>query len=55
MMITTVHNTYQTSTKGKSITESDLVPSQGQVTEHCCVELKVQDISEETKAWFKKT
>ena len=43
-----------TSTKGKSITESDLVFSPAQVTEHCCVELKDQDISQETKERFKK-
>ena len=43
-----------TSTKGKSITESDLVFSPAQVTEHCCVELKDQDISQETKERFEK-
>ena len=43
-----------TSTKGKSITESDLVFSPAQVTEHCHVELKDQDISQETKERFKK-
>ena len=43
-----------TSTKGKSITESDLVFSPAQVTEHCCVELKDQGISQETKERFEK-
>ena len=38
-----------TSTKSKSIMESDLVFSPAQVTEHCCVELKDQDISQETE------
>ena len=37
-----------TSTKGKSIIESDLVFSSAQVTEHYHVELKDQDISQET-------
>ena len=44
-----------TSTKGKSIIESDLVFSPAQVTEHCCVKLKDQDISQETKERFEKT
>ena len=39
------------STKG---TESDLVFSPAQVTEQCCVELKHQEISQETKERFKK-
>ena len=43
-----------TSTKGKSITESDLVFSPAQVMEHCHVELKDQDISQETKERFGK-
>ena len=43
-----------TSTKGKSIIESDLVFSPAQVTEHCHVELKDQDISQETRERFKK-
>ena len=43
-----------TSTKGKGIIESDLVFSPAQVTEHCCVELKDQDISQETRERFKK-
>ena len=43
-----------TSTKGKSITESNLVFSPAQVTEHHGVELKHQDISQETKESFKK-
>ena len=43
-----------TSTKGKSITESDLVFSPAQVTEHRCVELKDQEISQEMKERFKK-
>ena len=42
------------STKGKSITESDLVFSPAQVTEHRRVELKDQEISEETKQRFEK-
>ena len=36
------------------ITESDLVFSPAQVTEHHCVELKDQDISQETKERFEK-
>ena len=43
-----------TSTKGKSITESDLVFSPAQVTEHRHVQLKDQDISQETKGRFEK-
>ena len=43
-----------TSTKGKSIVESDLVFSPAQVTEHCRVELKDQEISQETRERFKK-
>ena len=43
------------STKGRSIMESDLVFSPAQVTEHRCVELKDQEISEETKQRFEKT
>ena len=43
-----------TSTKGKSIIESDLVFSPAQVTEHHCVELKDQDIFQETRERFKK-
>ena len=43
-----------TSTKGNSITESDLVISPVQVTEHCCVELKDQDISQEIRERFEK-
>ena len=42
------------STKGRSIIESDLVFSAAQVTEHRCVELKDQEISEETKQRFEK-
>ena len=38
-----------TFTKGKSIVESDLVFSPAQVTEHCRVELKDQEISQETR------
>ena len=41
-----------TSTNGKKITESGLVFSPAQVTEHHRVELKDQDISQETKARF---
>ena len=41
-------------TKGKSIQESDLVFSPAQVTEHRRVELKDQEISEQTKQKFKK-
>ena len=40
--------------KGKSIIDSDLVFSPAQVTEHCCVELKDQEISQETKVRFEK-
>ena len=43
-----------TSTKGKSIIESDLVFYLAQVTEHHRVELKDQDISQETRERFKK-
>ena len=43
-----------TSTKGKSITESDLVFSPAQVTEHHHVELKDQEILQETKERFEK-
>ena len=43
-----------TSTKGKSIIESDLVFSPAQVTKHCHVELKDQEISQETKERFEK-
>ena len=41
-----------TSTKGKSIIESDLLFSPAQVTEHHRVELKDQDISQETRERF---
>ena len=37
------------STKGKSIVKSDLVFSPAQVTEHQCVELKDQEITQETR------
>ena len=40
--------------KGKSITDSNLVFSPAQVTEHCCVELKDQEISQETKERFQE-
>ena len=40
--------------KGKSIIDSDLVFSPAQVTEHRCVELKDQKISQETKERFEK-
>ena len=43
-----------TSTKGKSIIESDLVISPAQATEHHCVELKDQEISQETRERFEK-
>ena len=43
-----------TSTKGKSIVESDLVRSPAQVIEHCCVELKDQEISQETSKRFEE-
>ena len=43
-----------TSTKGKGISESDLVFSPAQVMEHCHVELKDQEISQETKERFEK-
>ena len=36
----------------KNIIDSDLVFSPAQVTEHCCVELKDQTISQETKDRF---
>ena len=42
------------STKGKSIVESDLVFSPAQVTEHHRVELKDQEISQETRERFEK-
>ena len=38
----------------KSIIDSDLVFSPAQVTEHCHVELKDQEISQETKDRFEK-
>ena len=41
-------------TKCKSIVESDLVFSPAQVTEHRRVELRDQEISEETKPRFEK-
>ena len=41
-------------TKGKSMVESDLVFSPAQVTEHCHVELKDQEISQETRERFEK-
>ena len=41
-------------TKSRSILESDLVFSPAQVTEHRCVELKDQEISEQTKQKFEK-
>ena len=40
--------------RGKSIVDSNLVFSPAQVTEHCCVELKDQEISQETKERFEK-
>ena len=43
-----------TSAKGKGIIESNLVFSPAQVTEHCCVELKDQDISQGTRERFEK-
>ena len=43
-----------TSTKGKRIVEFDLVFSPVQVTEHCRVELKDQEISQETRERFEK-
>ena len=42
------------SARGKSIVESDLVFSPAQVTEHCRVELKDQEITQETREMFKK-
>ena len=42
------------STKGRSIAESDLVFSPAQVTEHRCVELKDQEITQETRERFEK-
>ena len=44
----------RTPTKGKSIIESDLVFSPAQVTEHCSVELKDQEISQETRERFEE-
>ena len=41
-------------TKGKSIVESDLVFSPAQVTEHCHVELKDQEITQEMREKFEK-
>ena len=41
-------------TKRKNIQESDLVFSPAQVTEHRCVELKDQEISEQTRQRFEK-
>ena len=41
-------------TKGRSIQESDLVFSPAQITEHRRVELKDQEISEQTRQKFKK-
>ena len=41
-------------TKSKSIVESDLVFSPAQVTEHRCVELKDQEITQETRESFEK-
>ena len=41
-------------TKGKSIVESDLVFSPAQVTKHQCVELKDQEITQETRERFEK-
>ena len=41
-------------TNGRSIMESDLVFSPAQITEHRRVELKDQEISEETKQRFEK-
>ena len=40
--------------KDKSIIDSDLVFSPAQVTEHCRVELKDQEISQETKERFQE-
>ena len=42
------------STKGKRIVESDLVFSPAQVTEHCHVELKDQEISQDTRERFEE-
>ena len=44
-----------TSTKGKSITESDLVFSPAQVTEHCRVELKDQEYITRNQGEVEKT
>ena len=44
----------RTPARGKSIVESDLVFSPAQVTEHCCVELKDQEITQETRERFEK-
>ena len=40
--------------KGKSIIDSDLVFSPAQVTEHCQVEVKDQEISQKTKERFQE-
>ena len=40
--------------RGKSILESDLVFSPAQVAEHLCVELKDQEITQETRERFEK-
>ena len=52
-IIETVDLKKGTSTKGKSIVESDLVFSPAEVTEHHPVELKDQEISQETRERFK--
>ena len=44
----------RTPARGKSIVESDLVFSPAQVTEHCCVELKDQEITQETRKRFEE-
>ena len=44
----------RTPARGKSIVESDLVFSPAQVTENCCVELKDQEITQETRERFEK-
>ena len=42
-------------TKSKSIVKSDLVFSPAQVTEHRCVELKDQEITQETRESFENS
>ena len=45
----------RTPARSQSIVESDLVFSPAQVTEHCCVELKDQEITKETRERLKNS